>query len=171
MFTLKSKVFRDSGKIPEKYAEKNSISPPVYWENIPQGTKSFALAVTDPDLPQEIGFPRVFAHWLIYNIPSSISGLLEGTSPDGELPDGSKELNSDFFTFNIPGYNKGYGGPWPPDSAHRYVFTLYALKEEKIDIPESGDYFDFVNAVLPNTITTAVLIGYYGPAVNPLPKE
>lgn len=169
MFALKSDAFENGGTIPEKHVEKSVISPPLAWEDAPEGTKSFALAVTDPDLPEQFQFPRVFAHWMIYNIPASVTSLPEGASPGGDLPSGANELNSDFVTFNMPGYGKGYAGPWPPDSAHRYVFTLYALKAESIDIPESGDYVEFVKAVLPVTIATSTLIGHYGPAKNPLP--
>ena len=60
MFTLKSPAFADGGTIPEKYAEKNIVSPPLSWEDVPAGTKSFALAVTDPDVPEAFQFPRVF---------------------------------------------------------------------------------------------------------------
>jgi phosphatidylethanolamine-binding protein (PEBP) family uncharacterized protein len=49
------------------------------------------------------------------------------------------------------------------------VFTLYALKVEKLEISPEVDYIEFVKAVLPQTIATATLIGYYGPAKNPLP--
>jgi phosphatidylethanolamine-binding protein (PEBP) family uncharacterized protein len=85
------------------------------------------------------------------------------------LPSGAKELNSDYVTFIMPGSGKGYAGPWPPDSAHRYVFTLYALKNETIEIADAGDYVEFVKTVLPVTIATATLIGVYGPAKSPLP--
>lgn len=169
MFTLKSAAFVNGATIPERYAEKNKMSPPLEWENPPKGTKSFALAVTDPDVPDKFNFPRVFAHWMLYNIPISVISLPECASPGGLLPEGAKELNSDFVTFQMPGYGKGYGGPWPPDSAHRYVFTLYALKNKSLDIPETADYVEFVRAVLPVSITTATLIGLYGPAKNPLP--
>ena len=80
-----------------------------------------------------------------------------------------KELNSDFVTFGIPGFGKGYGGPWPPDAAHRYVFTLYALKCESLQLADTANYVDFVSAVLPVTIKTASLTGLYGPASQPLP--
>ena len=169
MFTLKSDAFENGGRIPEKYAEAGIISPPINWERAPEGTRSFALAVTDPDLPAAFQFPRVFVHWMIFNIPAAVTGLPEGASPGGNLPSGAKELNSDFVTFKIPGYGKGYAGPWPPDSAHRYVFTLYALKNEAIEIQESGDYIEFVKAVLPVTIAAATLTGLYGPAKSPLP--
>ncbi len=169
MFTLKSNAFAAGGTIPEKYAEKNIVSPPLHWENAPEGTRSFALAVTDPDLPAAFQFPRVFAHWMVYNIPAAARSLPDGASPGGAMPSGTKELNSDFVTFNMPGYGKGYAGPWPPDSAHRYVFTLYALKNETIEIAASGDYVEFVKSVLPVTIATATLMGVYGPAKSPLP--
>jgi len=168
MFTLKSAAFENGGRIPDKYAEKESVSPPLSWEDIPKGTKSFALGMADPDVPEEFQFPRVFAHWMIYNIPAGTTSLAEGASP-GKVPAGAKELNSDFVTFKIPGFGKGYGPPWPPDSSHRYVFTLYALKTGTLDIPEEGDYVEFVKAVLPVTIQTATLIGHYGPAKTPLP--
>ena len=75
------------------------------------------------------------------------------------LPRGAREFASDFVTLRIPGYGRGYGGPWPPDDAHRYVFSLYALKTDKIELGDSADYVDFVSAVLPSTITAATWSG------------
>jgi ribose transport system ATP-binding protein len=169
-FTLRSPAFSEGGVIPGRYVEANSVSPPLEWENAPEGARSFALAVTDPDLPAEFNFPRAFAHWMILNIPADATGLPEGASPGGALPRGILELPSDFVTFRIPGYARGYGGPWPPDSAHRYIFTLYALKSDRLDISDVADYVEFVRAVLPVTITTATLVGVYGPASMPLPS-
>lgn len=171
MFSLTSPAFENGARIPARYAENNKLSPPLAWEHAPKGTKSFALAVTDPDIPEKFNFPRAFAHWLIYNIPSSVRSLAEGASPNGVLPSGARELNSDFVTFGIPGFGKGYGGPWPPDARHRYVFTLYALKTERLDLADGAGYTEFVAAVLPVTITTATLMGTYGPAKNPLPSS
>lgn len=168
-FNLKSSAFENGGTIPEKLTEYNNISPALNWENAPKGTKSFALAVIDPDVPEEFNFPRVFAHWMVYNIPTSTTSLPEGASPGGKMPAGTVELNSDFVTFQIPGYGKGYGAPWPVGGVHRYVFTLYALKVSVLEIPEGADYTEFAKAVLPQTIATATLIGNYGPAKNPLP--
>lgn len=168
-FTLNSKAFKNGEVIPDKYAEKNIVSPPLTWTNIPTGTKSFAITVTDPDVPEAFQFPRVFAHWMIYNIPASETSLPEGASPGGKIPTAARELNSDFVTFKMPGYGKGYGGPWPPDAPHRYVFTIYALKAQNLNIPENADYTEFVKTILPQTIASTTLIGYYGPAKSPLP--
>ena len=168
-FLLNSNAFKDGGEIPMRFAERNNISPQIDWTEPPAGTRSFALAVTDPDIPAAFNFPRAFAHWMIYNIPAVLTGLPEGASPRGRLPSGVCELNSDFVTFKIPGYGRGYGGPWPPDAAHRYIFTLYALKVDKLELPDHADYVEFVKAVLPVTIQSTSLMGFYGPAVNPLP--
>ena len=170
-FGLWSPAFDDGARIPARDAEENMLSPPLVWENPPKGTKSFALAVTDPDIPEAFKFPRAFAHWLVYDIPSAARKLAEGAGAKGLLPAGTKELNSDFVTFAIPGFGKGYGGPWPPDAAHRYVFTLYALKSEAVELADTAEYGDFVSAVLPVTIKTASVIGVYGPASKPLPVQ
>ncbi len=170
MFTLKSAVFFDGGTIPEKHTEMSIVSPPLNWENAPEGTKSFALTMTDPDVPEFFSFPRVLVHWMVCNIPASANSLPEGASPGGALPAGSVDLNSDFITsFKVPNYPVGYAGPWPPDKSHRYVFTLYALKTASIDIAPTADYVEFISRVLPQTIAAATIIGNYGPAKQPLP--
>ena len=95
--------------------------------------------------------------------------------PDGREPGragyrrGRENSRATSLPFGIPGYGNGYGGPWPPDGAHRYVFTLYALKTDRIELDDLADYVEFVRAVLPSTITTATLVGLYGPASAPLP--
>ena len=170
-FALSSSAFADGARIPDRFAEESKVSPPLRWVNPPKGTKSFALAITDPDIPAHFNFPRAFAHWLVYDIPAWARTLAEDVSARAVLPGDARELNSDFVTFGIPGFGRGYGGPWPPDAAHRYVFTLYALKREKLDLPPDADYADFVNAVLPVTITTATVMGIYGPARQPLPAQ
>jgi ribose transport system ATP-binding protein len=169
-FTLRSPAFPDGGAIPDRFTEASRISPPLEWSDPPDGALSYALTVTDPDLPPELGFPRAFAHWLVADIPADVSSLSENASCTPALPRQAREFASDFVTFRIPGYGRGYGGPWPPDDAHRYVFTLYALKTEHIELEDAADYLEFVRAVLSATITTATLVGVYGPARTPFPK-
>ncbi len=156
--------------IKAKYAEENQVSPQLVWSGAPDGTKSFALAITDPDLPEAFNFPRNFAHWLVHDLPPETRELSEGASGTTAMPMGSRELNSDFVTFKIPGFGKGYGGPWPPDRAHRYVFTLYALKVPKLALAEDATLEQFSAAVLPATIASQSFIAHYGPAKKPLPQ-
>lgn len=170
LLKLKSSAFNNGDLIPDKYAEVNAVSPPLEWDNVPVGTKSFALAITDPDTPDYFHMPRVFAHWMIYNIPATTTSLAKGVSPGGTLPAGAMEVNNDVVTlFQMP-VNPGYFGPWPPQNeTHRYVFTLYALKVDNLDISATGGYDEFVSKVVPQTIASTTLIGLYGPAKNPLP--
>ena len=97
--------------------------------------------ITDPDLPPEFNFPRAFAHWLVFDIPPPRArACRKALAARAAMPVGARELNSDFVTFKIPGFGRGYGGPWPPDRQHRYVFTLYALKVEHLDIGDDADF-------------------------------
>jgi ribose transport system ATP-binding protein len=156
-------------KIPQRFAEESKISPQLAWSGAPAGTRSFAISVTDPDLPPEFNFPRAFAHWLAFDIPATTRELAEGASGTPAMPAGARELNSDFVTFKIPGFGRGYGGPWPPDRSHRYVFTLYALKAERLGIPDDATFEAFATAVLPLTIASQSFTAHYGPAKKPLP--
>ena len=155
--------------VPDRFAEDNRTSPCLRWSGVPEGTQSFALAVTDPDLPAAFNFPRSFAHWLVHDIPGHVRELPEGASQSLAMPGGAKELNSDFVTFKIPGFGKGWGGPWPPDRQHRYVFTLYALKAQRLAIPADADLAAFAAAVVPVAIDQASFTAVYGPARKPLP--
>ena len=168
-FMLLSPEIKQGGTIPSRYAETQKLAPPLEWEQVPPGTQSLALAITDPDVPEEFNFPRSFAHWLVYNIPVDADGLVEGASMTARMPSGSQELNSDFVTFKIPGFGRGYGGPWPPNGPHRYVFTLFALKSQSIDLPQDADLVAFSQAILPVTIEQASFTAIYGPANAALP--
>ena len=168
-FLLMAPDIAQGGVVPDRYTEQNRRSPALEWEGVPDGTQSFALSITDPDLPAEFNFPRSFAHWLVYNIPGDARALGEGASMSARMPSGSQELNSDFVTFAIPGFDRGYGGPWPPDRAHRYVFTLYALKTRSLTLDPQADLTAFAQAVLPVTIDQTSFTAKYGPAKLPLP--
>lgn len=109
-----------------------NVSPAVTWTGAPANAKSFALILHDPDAPTGVGG---FTHWIVYNIPASAHGLDKGAgAADGKkLPAGAMQAMTSFGT-------PGYGGPCPPagDKAHRYVFTLYALNVEKVDLPPNA---------------------------------
>ena len=168
VFTFGAPDILPGSIIPARFAEHNRLSPHLAWSGPPEGTKSFALSVTDPDLPPEFNFPRAFAHWLAFDIPADVRELPESASGAG-MPAGARELNSDFVTFKIPGFGRGYGGPWPPDRTHRYVFTLYALKIPRLVLGDDADLEQFSAAVLPVTIGSQAFVAHYGPAKNALP--
>ncbi|MGI9414417.1 MAG: YbhB/YbcL family Raf kinase inhibitor-like protein, partial [Hyphomicrobiales bacterium] len=168
-FLLQCPDFAQGETIPVRFVEDSDVSPCLRWSNVPDGTMSFALSVTDPDLPPEFDFPRSFAHWLVYNIPAGVRELPEGASRSLALPAGAQELNSDFVSFGIPGFGTGWGGPWPPDREHRYVFTLYALKAPKLILPEHADLVAFAAEVAPVAIDQALFTAVYGPARKTLP--
>jgi ribose transport system ATP-binding protein len=169
-FLLTAPEIPQGSTVPDRFVEDSKMSPALQWTGVPEGTQSFALAVTDPDLPAEFNFPRSFAHWLVVGIPGHLRSLPEGASGSLAMPRGSVELNSDFVTFAIPGFGRGWGGPWPPDRAHRYVFTLYALKAAKTDIAPDADLTSFAAAVMPVAIDQASFTAVYGPARKPLPS-
>ncbi|WP_137389437.1 YbhB/YbcL family Raf kinase inhibitor-like protein [Rhodoligotrophos defluvii] len=169
-FSLQCPEIPPGALIPERFAEDNKRSPRLVWSGVPEGTRSFALSMTDPDLPDAFNFPRAFAHWLVHDIPPDVRELPEGASGTALMPVGAVELNSDFVTFAIRGFGRGYGGPWPPDRQHRYVFTLYALKAPQLALAPDADLTAFAAAVMPVTIEQASFVAVYGPAKKPLPS-
>jgi Raf kinase inhibitor-like YbhB/YbcL family protein len=115
-FKLTSSAFEDGGEIPRECGYKNgNEEPPLTISGTPEGTKSLALIMDDPDAMGAVG--KVWVHWVIWNITPKdeiISGQhgfmgLLGMTDFGEV---------------------GYGGPAPPDKKHTYVFKLYALDDE-----------------------------------------
>jgi len=136
-FVLRSSNFGDQQVLPLEQvhhamgAGGKNISPELHWEGAPAGTKSFALTLYDPDAPTGSGW----WHWVVYDIPANATSLPAGAgTPDGKsLPSGSKQGRTDFGT-------KGYGGAAPPPGhgVHRYVFTLYALNVDKLDVPDDA---------------------------------
>jgi Raf kinase inhibitor-like YbhB/YbcL family protein len=116
-FSLTSPAFKDRETIPKEFTcVAEDISPELNWEGEPQGTKSFALIIVDPDAPG-----GDYIHWVIYNIPETVHQLSENFPKDPQLKNGSLQGMNHFG-------NIGYGGPCPPKPrTHCYVFTLYAL--------------------------------------------
>ena len=121
-FKITSSAFEHMKEIPSKYTSDGAdISPPLSWSGVPEGTKSLALIVDDPDAPDPANPRTVWVHWVLYNIPPGASGLEEGVGTGrGGLPEGTKDGLNDWG-------KKGYGGPSPPIGRHRYFFKLYAL--------------------------------------------
>jgi Raf kinase inhibitor-like YbhB/YbcL family protein len=108
-----------------------NVSPALQWNGAPQETQSYAITVFDPDAPSGSGW----WHWQVFDIPTSTHSLPEGVGELGhtKLPEGAREGRSDY------GPNR-FGGACPPagDPPHRYVFTIYALKVRKLDVPDDA---------------------------------
>jgi Raf kinase inhibitor-like YbhB/YbcL family protein len=118
--TITSPAFKQGGKIPSTYTcEGDDVSPPLSFEGAPQGTKSLALVIDDPDAPDPKAPKRVWVHWVVFNVPSDAKGVAENASAGG-LPAGAVQGVNDF-------QRKTYGGPCPPIGRHRYFVKLYAL--------------------------------------------
>ncbi|MCD6732667.1 MAG: YbhB/YbcL family Raf kinase inhibitor-like protein [Burkholderiaceae bacterium] len=136
--------------------EGENVSPALAWKAPPAGTKSFALLVHDPDAPTG---GAGWWHWVVYNLPAGTASLPQGAgSADGsKLPAGAAQQKTDFGA-------PGWGGPCPPagDKAHRYVFTIYALKVDKLDIPDGASASLVGFMVNANAIGKATLVGRYG---------
>lgn len=132
-----------------------NVSPALKWSGAPKGTKSFALTVYDPDAPTGSGW----WHWVVYNIPADATGLAEGAGgADGKgLPAGSQQANTDFGA-------PGFGGACPPqgDKPHRYVFTVYALKTDKLEIPAGGTAALVGFMIHANKLGSATFTAKYG---------
>jgi Raf kinase inhibitor-like YbhB/YbcL family protein len=118
--TLTSSAFKPGDKIPSKYTcEGDDVSPPLAFGDVPQGAKSLAFILDDPDAPDPKAPKRVWAHWLLYNLPPDTKGLPEDASRVG-LPKGAVTGLSDRK-------EAAYHGPCPPVGRHRYFHKLYAL--------------------------------------------
>jgi Raf kinase inhibitor-like YbhB/YbcL family protein len=118
--TLTSSAFKQGDNIPSKYTcEGDDVSPPLAIAGVPEGTKSLALLIDDPDAPDPKAPKRVWVHWLVYNLPPNIKGLPEDASRTA-LPQGAVTGLSDWK-------EAAYHGPCPPIGRHRYFHKLYAL--------------------------------------------
>ena len=124
---LTSSAFVAGGEIPSLYTcEGRDVSPPLSWSGVPDGAKSLALIVDDPDAPDPKAPKMTYVHWVLYNIPPGASGLPEAVSA-ARLPPGTREGKNDWDRL-------GYGGPCPPIGRHRYFHKLYALDVELPDL-------------------------------------
>jgi Raf kinase inhibitor-like YbhB/YbcL family protein len=114
--TVTSGAFEEGAMIPPNYTcDGLDVSPGLSWSGGPDGTKSYAVVVDDPDAP--VG---TWVHWVIYDIPSDVTSLAEGQGRGKTLDCGAVHGVNDFR-------RHGYGGPCPPGGTHRYFFRVYAV--------------------------------------------
>lgn len=150
-FTIASRDFSDGQPLTKTFEFNQdgctgaNLSPELHWENVPAGTKSFALLMVDYDAPLAGGWH----HWLVYNIPASVDRLAKGS--DQAFTEG---LNDFGFT--------GYGGPCPPATGekHHYLFLLYAT--DLANIGTSGlTYNQVLSAIQNNVLGATSIIGTF----------
>ena len=157
-FTLSSNDLGGEATINEEFdgfgcTGKNQ-SPHLSWENAPEGTKSFAITMYDPDAPTGSGW----WHWVVFDIPQNINELVSGA--------GSTELNLSpkGAIQSITNYGtNGYGGPCPPKGhgIHQYVITVYALKTDTLGLNENTNPAVVGYYLWNNTLAKASIVAYY----------
>ena len=117
---LTSPAFDHEGPIPIIHtSDGEDLSPELAWGGLPEGTRTLALIVDDPDAPDPEAPKTTWVHWVIYDMAPSTTGLPEDVAPEA-LTNGAKEGINDWKRL-------GWGGPCPPVGRHRYHFKLYAL--------------------------------------------
>ena len=128
LMKFESPNFENQGAIPKKFTcDGADVSPALAWSDVPEGTKSFALIVDDPDAPDPANPRMTWVHWVLYNIPATAKSLPEGVT-QSDLPKGTLQGLNDWK-------KPGYGGPCPPIDKHRYFHKLYALD---VVLPDLG---------------------------------
>ncbi|HXY05005.1 MAG TPA: YbhB/YbcL family Raf kinase inhibitor-like protein [Burkholderiaceae bacterium] len=130
-----------------------NLSPALQWSGAPAGTKSFAVTLYDPDAPTGSGW----WHWIVYDLPASTSGLPRGIGKGAALPAGAHQGRNDFGTTD-------FGGACPPvgDKPHHYIFTIYALKVDKLGVPADATAALIGFNIKANSLGSATLSARYG---------
>jgi len=146
---LASSAFQQRGNIPKNHTgEGEDVSPPLSWSNEPEGTRSFALFCHDADAPLVTPGAYGFVHWVLYNIPVSVTKLAEDEKG---------------YTRGVNGFERvGYGGPMPPEGhgIHHYFFWILALDAES-DLEPGLSMEDLLKEIEPNVIGMNRLVGTY----------
>lgn len=151
--TLTSPDFNHEGEIPKLFTcDGDDTSPALSWSGLPQNTKSLVLIVDDPDAPDPAAPKMTWVHWLLYNIPPTVTELPKAIAA-GHLPPGTLQGKNDWK-------RTGYGGPCPPIGRHRYFHKLYALDIELPDLHQP-DKARLVQAMQGHIIEQTELVGTY----------
>jgi Raf kinase inhibitor-like YbhB/YbcL family protein len=159
-FRLQSPSIKPNGLLPIAQVYNatgctgQNTSSALSWHGAPSGTQSYAVTLYDPDAPSGSGW----WHWLLYNIPATVTSLPEHASDaSGQLlPAGAVQGHTD-------SRNVGFEGcPEAGEKPHRYDFTVYALKIEKIDVPADSSAAMLGYMMHANALAHATLMARYG---------
>lgn len=146
---LTSTAFEHHSKIPAQYTgEGADISPALAWSGAPEGTQAFAVVCHDPDAPLVKSGMYGFVHWLLYNLPATITTLAEDT----------REGTAGATDFG----RIGYGGPMPPEGhgRHHYYFWVLAL-DQALDLEAGLSLGRFLERAEPHLLGMNRLVGTY----------
>lgn len=148
---LSSTAFASDQRIPGQFSrDGGNVSPAVEWRGAPEGTRSFALVVEDPDAPS-----GMFRHWAVYDIPADLHRLAEGAGARGQ-PTALPMATNDFG-------NAQYDGPQPPrgHGTHHYHFRLFALDVPQLEIPGNCAADDVLAAAEEHALEEAEVVGTF----------
>ena len=156
--TLTSPDIKPGGKIANEQVANlfgctgPNVSPALAWSGAPKATKSFAISTYDPDAPTGSGF----WHWWVVNIPADVTSLPKGAAAGTGLPAGAIQGRNDYSITS-------YGGPCPPPGKpHHYIFTVFALDTNKIDIDQNTSPAVIGFNANGHALAKATLTGLYG---------
>lgn len=143
-----SPAFSDGAFIPVEHSIDGSESlVPLEFNGVPDAARSLVVIVNDPDVPRDRRPDGNFDHWVVWNIPASVTAL--GAEHEGVVGTTSRGTNT-------------WIGPAPPpgDGPHRYYFTVYAL-DTTLDLPTSAGRTEVEDAIVGHVLDRAVLMGRF----------
>ena len=144
-----SSAFGEGDRIPSDFTcDGTDRSPPLEWSGVPANAQSLALIANDPDAPA-----GDWVHWLVYDLPSSLTRLSAGIPKGGRLLGGGLQGRTDFGVL-------GYGGPCPPRGTHRYFFRVYAL-DAMLHLKSGVTKKELLTALQGHILAEGVLMGKY----------
>ena len=131
----------------------NDTSPDLAWSEFPEETQSFIVTMYDPDAPT----PSGFWHWVVINIPASVTSLPAGGGDGDEtLPDRATHLAND------AGLRRYLGAALPPGDPHRYYIVVSALDVADAGVPDGATPALASFQTLAHAIARAMLVPVYG---------
>ncbi|HOA72426.1 MAG TPA: YbhB/YbcL family Raf kinase inhibitor-like protein [Phycisphaerae bacterium] len=149
-----SSAFGPNQPIPRKHtADGLNVSPPLTWNAVPAGAQELVMIVDDPDAPR----PQPWVHWLIYNMPATVTRLPEGVPPSQRVPDPPGAVQGKNSWGKI-----GYGGPEPPrgHGVHHYHFKIYAL-DTRLNLPPGLEKEQLLASMQGHVLAEGELVGTY----------
>ena len=201
---IRSDSFEHRQRLPVEFAAGQPIAdgygfapnrnPHLAWDDVPAGTKSFALLCIDPDVPTDASPAQIpadqprtdFTHWAMVDIPADVQEIAAGSCSDGVRrtasrsrtgPAGSRQGLNDYTGWfandpDMRGDWRGYDGPFPPPHdlrLHRYFFRVFALDVAKLDVPARFTAGDVLQAMQGHVLGEASIYGTY--SLNPAVKD